>query len=156
MITMAKGHMTITGNTVGIIQEDITGGMSKKHMVKDLIGVTQKTGITTTETGDMIMETTEMVTDTITKTNKMKKIKTISLGTALVAAVIFISSCESPDQRVAAANNNLAVAKANLANAKLDSSIAYNDSVADYEASKKEWEAQITANEKSLAEYKAE
>jgi hypothetical protein len=94
--------------------------------------------------------------DMIINRDNMKIVRIVWLPICLFTVSMFFSSCQSPDQKVTTANENLAEAKTNLAKAQQDSSNAYNDSVADYEASKTKWEAEISANEKDLAEYKAE
>jgi hypothetical protein len=110
------------------------------------------------------METISM--DTMKATGTMKamdinkrKMKTNKIAysvTALFTVALFLSSCQTPEQKLAAANENMAEAKTILVQAQEDSTNAYNDSVADYQASEKQWQAEIDSNEKDLVAYRAE
>jgi predicted RNase H-like nuclease (RuvC/YqgF family) len=88
------------------------------------------------------------------KTNNMKKIIfTLALTTLVGGATL--SSCQSSATKVKNAEKTLQKADSNVVVAKANLNATRQDSVAEYQAFKKTSEERISANEKSITDFKA-
>ncbi|MCX6257439.1 MAG: hypothetical protein NTW49_06025 [Bacteroidia bacterium] len=86
----------------------------------------------------------------------MKKIMlTFAIITSFIATIISASYGQEPDKNSVKARENLKEAKKGVVDAKQDLKQAQKDSVAEYQNFKKESQDKLTANEKSIAKFKA-
>jgi uncharacterized protein involved in exopolysaccharide biosynthesis len=82
--------------------------------------------------------------------------KTIStLFISLLMTGTILTSCQPSSKKVENAENKLEAAKDNVSDARQDLRKAKQDSITEYKEFKKESEVKISANEKSIAEFKA-
>jgi TolA-binding protein len=78
----------------------------------------------------------------------MNKSNKLTLTIAALAAVVTMSSCDSPAKKVEKANTNLNEAEANYNQSVIDS-------IADYENFKRDAETRIDENEKAIAAFRS-
>jgi len=78
----------------------------------------------------------------------------IILAAVAFAAMSFFAGCESPEQKVADAQEEVADAKENLADKKYDAKVERKADAKEWEQFKAESKAKIVSNDKKIAELK--
>jgi len=91
---------------------------------------------------------------TIKKLNNMKK-SVFTLAITMLIGGTILTGCQSSAEKVENAENNLQEAKENVLEAKQDLKVAHQDSITEYQKFRIEYEERITANEKSIADFRA-